>query len=173
MKRAVVVLTILLLSAFLIHAQEENNKRHSLGVMISHATVLTEIAIDGEQRIFWVPTWGILYDFEVSERFALGIHADIFLQSFKIEEKDGEIITRDYPIAVAMVGNYNIFNRLWLSLGGGIELERERNLGLVTVGLEYVVPIQEQWKLTPSLSFDAKIDGYQNWILGLAVARRF
>lgn len=172
MKKAL-LLTILTISSFVIKAQEEGGKRQSLGVMISHATVLSEVRIEGEQRIFWVPTWGILYDFEISERFALGVHADIFLQSFKIEEKDGEIITRDYPIAVALVGNYNVFNRLWLSLGGGVEFERERNLGILTVGLEYIIPIHEQWKLTPSLSYDAKLEGYQNWILGLAVARRF
>ncbi len=172
MNKAACVLA-LFLTAFIAKGQEkEKEARHSVGIMISHATVLTEAEIEGQQSVFWVPTWAILYDFELTERFALGIHVDVFLQSFKIEE-NGKIISRNYPIAVALVGEYNVYKRLWLSFGGGIELEREKNLGLLTLGLEYVVPIREQWKLTPSLSFDAKIDGYQNWILGLAIARRF
>ncbi len=166
---------ILFFLTFCTYAQEVEEKelRHSIGVMISHATIVSPQEIQGEHRVFWVPTWGFIYDFEVSKRFALGLHADIFLQAFKVEESSGEIVTREYPVALALVGEYNLYKGLWLVAGGGVELEREKNLAILTVGLEYAIPFKTYWKLTPSLSFDAKLEGYENWILGLAVARRF
>jgi hypothetical protein len=58
-------------------------------------------------------------------------------------------------------------------VGGGIELEEKESFGLIRIGLERNIEISDQWEIPLSLTYDAKINVYDTWSLGIGIARRF
>ena len=68
--------------------EEEKEKRHSIAVLISHTQVAETVEGEGKKSIS-VPSWGIDYNFGITEQWAVGLHNDIIVESFVIENSEG------------------------------------------------------------------------------------
>jgi hypothetical protein len=171
---------LLILSFTFVNAQykieeSENNhveKKHSIVLLISH-TQLPEGVENGEKKWISLPSWGIDYNFEINERWAIGLHNDIVVESFAVEHFDGTEIERSTPFASAFVGLFKPVKNLSLVLGAGGEFSKEENLFLVKAGVEYAYRFHSNWELLASLTNDLKINSYNSWSIGLGVARKF
>lgn len=172
---------VLLLFATFAHAQEtqheeneeQSEKKHSIAVLISHTQIAEGIKGEGKKWIS-VPSWGIDYNYEINERWAVGLHNDIIVESFIVEHSDGTELERSSPFATAVVGMFKPIKNFSLLLGAGGEFSKEENLFLIKAGVEYShLILQDNWEIIASLSNDIKIDAYNSWNIGFGIARRF
>ncbi|MCF6308664.1 MAG: hypothetical protein L3J09_12035 [Flavobacteriaceae bacterium] len=153
--------------------KEKAEKRHSIAVLISHTQIGEIVEGEGRKNIS-VPSWGIDYNFEITERWAIGLHNDIIEENFIIENSEGTEIERSSPIASAVVGMFKPIKNFSLVLGAGGEFSKEENLFLIKAGLEYShLILKDNWEIIASFSNDFKFDAYNSWSLGFGIGRRF
>ncbi|PCI07407.1 MAG: hypothetical protein COB73_08360 [Flavobacteriaceae bacterium] len=153
--------------------EEKSEKRHSIAVLISHTQIGETIEGEGKKNIS-VPSWGIDYNFEISERWAIGLHNDLILETFIIENSEGAEIERVSPLATAVVGMFKPIKNFSLVLGAGGEFSKKENLFLIKAGVEYShLILHGNWEIITSFSNDIKFNAYNSWNLGFGIGRRF
>jgi hypothetical protein len=81
-----------------------------------------------------------------------------------------ELLERSYPIALVATGTYRVVNHLGIHAGGGFEYAKEETFGLVRIGVEPYLRISHRLELLLNLTYDVKIDAYDNWNLGFGIA---
>jgi hypothetical protein len=171
---------LLILSFTFVNAQEKveefvNNhaeKKHSIALIIGH-TQLPEGIENGKKKWVSLPSWGLDYNFEINERWAVGLHNDIVVESFAVKHFDGTEIERSTPFASAFVGMFKPVKNLSFVLGAGGEFSREENLFLIKAGIEYAYRFHNNWELLTSITNDLKVDSYNSFNIGLGIARKF
>lgn len=152
---------------------EEKDYRNSLSISIAHAHISQGIQ-DGDRKWIAEPSIMIDYNYKITERWSLGLHSDLIMQTFKVERRlDDSIIERSFPFCAVGIVGYKPVEYLTILIGGGAELEEEENFGVFRIGLESGIEISERWEMPISLTYDAKIDGYDTWSLGIGIARLF
>lgn len=155
---------------------QETHHKHSLSVLLAHVHIGNGAeggAIRGIQR----PSWMVAYNYNFDEKWSLGLHGDIILETFSVEkegssggEGEPELLERDYPISLVGAGTFKPIEHLGIILGGGIEFDKSESFGLVRFGLEPNLMLSARIELILNLSYDIKIDGYNNWNLGFGIA---
>ena len=171
---------VLLLCVTFVNAQEKENKeekefakkKHSIALLISH-TQIAEGIENGEKEWISLPSWGIDYNYEINERWAIGLHNDIVVESFVVEHNDGTEIERSSPFASVVVGMFKPINNFSLVLGVGGEFSKEENLFLIRAGIEYGYRVHNNWEVIASFTNDLKINTYNSWSIGFGIARKF
>lgn len=188
--KSVLLTSVLLLAFGTMRAQEEDRReaesgtnhetemhhKHSLSVLLAHVHIGNGSeggAIRGIQR----PSWMIAYNYHFNEKWSLGLHGDIILETFFVEREGSsgegetpELLERDYPISLVGAGTFKPIEHLGIILGGGLEFDESESFGLVRFGLEPNLMLSERIELILNLSYDIKIDGYNNWNLGFGIA---
>jgi hypothetical protein len=154
-------------------SEEEFKPHSSIGVVLSHAHVFAGKDENGKKKGLAMPTWGLDYNYHLSPKWAIGLHTDIIIESFKVEEHNGETIERSYPIAPALVGIYKANHHWSLMAGLGEEFAKEENFFLTRLGAEYGAEIRNGWEVFGSLSYDIKWTAYDTWVLGLGISKAF
>jgi len=149
-------------------AKEES--RHFIGIMIAHDHVSQGIK-DGERTWLSLPSFMLAYNYMISEEFAVGLAADIIVEQFNVEASNvDEVLERSYPIALVATGTFRPIEHLGILAGGGFEYAKEDTFGVVRFGVEPYLKISHHLELVLNLSYDIKIDAYDNWNLGFGVA---
>jgi hypothetical protein len=152
--------------------KEFTEKKHSIALVLGH-TQITEGVEDGNKKWISVPSWGIDYNYEINEKWAIGLHNDIIVESFIVEHNDGTEIERSSPFASTIVGIFKPCKHFSFVLGAGGEFSKEENLFLIKAGIEYGYRIHENWELVANITNDLKIDAYNSWNIGIGIARKF
>jgi hypothetical protein len=132
-------------------------------------------APQGEQdgrSILLVPTIGIDYSLGLSRKFRLGMVNDFQLSSFVIEDREGSQLEREYAYVGTIVGIYEAAHGLGVFAGPGVELEKNHNLFVVKIGLEYAFVVADSWSTAATLAYDFK-DAYDSFSLGILVGYGF
>ena len=176
----------------ILYAQEDHNKehgehqemhqekshKHSLSLILGH-THLSEGLKNGEKQWISAPSWAFNYNYLINHKWAVGLHTDIIIEEFQVKSDktgtgDEDIgIERSFPISIVGAGSYKPLHYLSVIIGGGIEYAPEETFGLIRIGLEPSVELSEKWEMVFSMVYDLKIDAYNNWTLGVGVARLF
>jgi hypothetical protein len=153
---------------------EEFKPHSAISLVISHANVFNGTDENGKKQVLDMAAWGFDYNYHFSPKWAIGLHTDIILESFKVEGKeDGEVIERSRPIAPALVGIYKPNHHWSLMAGAGVEFAKEENFFLTRLGIEYGVEIRNRWEVFGSFAYDIKWKGYDTWVLGLGISKAF
>ncbi len=142
-----------------------------MGLLVMHTYIPTKTTRGRETLI--LPSIGLDIEYWFSERWGIGMHNDIELESFEVEKEEKEIIERNLPVVLTLDGLWNVWDEWILVLGIGLEVEEEESFGLFRAGIEYEVPIAEGWDLSPSFAYDIRFDAFDTWSIGLGVGRRF
>ena len=129
--------------------------------------------IDGKNEWLVAPTWAIDYDYWISDRWALGLHNDILVESFTISHKGDELIERNYPISVIPVVIWKPFKRLSFVGGVGGEFSGEHNFTVVRLGLEYGFHLPKDFEISVFMGRDDKINYYNSWGISLTASKIF
>jgi hypothetical protein len=173
------LLSLLLLCNYAIRAQvdkkeaEHKPHRHSLSLSIAHAHISQGIK-DGDRTWVTEPSTMLDYNYLISEKWIAGLHSDLILQTFQVKRfSDNSIIERSNPLCLVAVIGYKPAEYLTIMIGGGAELEKEENFGVIRIGIESSIRISEKWDVPLSLTYDAKIEGYDTWSIGIGIARLF
>lgn len=176
-------LLIIIVTSFstLLMAQEEHHNdfssHHTLGFMISHTQVSQGVQSNGNKKWLSLPSWAINYNYKFSPKWAIGLHNDIIVEDFVVQEhlksSGGETLERSYPVASAIMASYKPGKHFSFMLGAGGEFAHTGNLFLVRIGAEYGYHISKKYELNANITNDLKINAYNSWALGLGVTRVF
>jgi len=155
--------------------EDKTEKRNSIALIISHTNITRGVDSNDNEKWLAVPSWGIDYNYELNEKWAVGLHTDIILEEFVVEDYSSDIkeIERSYPFAAALMASFKPGNHISFQLGPGIEFAKEENLFLIRATIEYSYRFHEDWELLINITDDFKIDVYNSWAIGLGIARKF
>jgi hypothetical protein len=173
------ILGLLLFGVFQVQAQEDKKeeqealKHHRAAVVISHTHVPKAFQSSTGNGAVIVPSWGLNYEYWFNHKFAIGLHSDMEISTYIIENIDGTELERERPVIVALVGIFSPWKGLEIVTGIGKEFEPHENFWVYRIGVEYEIEIGDNWDIAPGLVFDIKENLYDSWTLGLGVGKRF
>lgn len=172
---AIVAFFLFVTSVFAQTEHTQFHPHHTLGFMISHTQVSQGIQSNGNKKWLSLPSWAINYNYKFSSKWAIGLHTDIVVEDFTVEEHlksgGGQALQRSYPIASAVMLSYKLGKHFSLMGGAGGEFAHTGNLFLARVGLEYGYHLSNKWELNANITNDIKINAYNSWALGLGLTR--
>jgi hypothetical protein len=132
---------------------------------VSEGAELNELETKG----VYVPSIGIDYFRKIAPKWEVGAMIDLELSDYLIIKKD---LNRSKALVVTAIASYNPFGSVNFFGGGGIELEKHKNLAVLRFGGEYAFKFQNDWVLAPGVFFDIK-EGYDTWSIALAFGKEF
>jgi hypothetical protein len=157
-------------------AMEEGGFRphHRITLMMANVHIPDIVAHEGGSKQFLLPAWGLDYDYWFAEKWAVGLHNNMILQEFKVEEgESGEEVDVSYPLSVSLTGLFMPVRHLTLIAGVGREFEKTENLSLIEFGLEYGFELPDEWELSLNLKYEDKFDAYDSWLFGFGISKIF
>ena len=173
MKNNMVVLLLILTSIHQIYAQkqfmdeqEEENGFRIIGI-IGHTLVNNK----GLNNVM-VPSWGLDVEYWFNEQWGIGFHNDIEIETFIIKNSKNEEVERVNPFVFTLDMLYHFGNGFVLTLGPGVEIEKEESYYLGRVGVEYEKDINKSFYILPNIFLDQRFDGYNTWNVGLGIGMR-
>lgn len=179
MKKTFLAVNLFFISCFISWSQQHESHveehevikgSHRVTIGIGHAHVFDGEIIDKNQWTI-LPSWTFNYDYWLSDKFALGLHNDLILESFIIEGKEGKLLDRNYPVAVVPVFLYRVANHFAIIGGAGAEFASTENLGLTRIGIESGWHLPKNWELGAEIVWDRKWDYYDSWGFSLTVSK--
>lgn len=116
---------------------------------------------------FNLPTVGIEYIREINEHLGIGVMSEIELGSHIIQVDDLDGATREVERHSAALVIPTVFFRLYkgliISSGYGVEFEKNENLALFKLSLEYKLYLKnDRFMILPTISWDhtSRYNGY-------------
>ncbi|MFZ2905575.1 MAG: hypothetical protein WAZ98_05180 [Cyclobacteriaceae bacterium] len=172
------ILVFLLTISTTVYCQEEEGEKrkthYRMTVMMANAHIPSATEVDGDIPVRIVPTWGLSYDYWLSNKWAIGLHNELFLQQFKIEKSGtDQTVERSYPVSVSVVGIFKPTKRLAFLAGVGKEFEKHKNFSLICLETEYGFELPDNWELNLNLIFESKIHAYDAWTFGVGFSKFF
>jgi hypothetical protein len=163
------------------HGDAEAHKefKHSIAVMLGHSHIDEGRDEEGNAEWITVASFALDYNYHFNEKWSVGLHNDILLETFVIERISGigleeEILEREYPIASVFVVGYRVFPFLIASAGYGGEFAPGQNFAMIRVGMEAGFHLKDpSWELVTGINYDARLNAYDIWNLTAGVAKRF
>ena len=175
MKKLTLFILFALLAITNVLAQDDTHDEHSSGKGLRIAGVIghTYINSEGMDGNLYIPSWGLDIDYWFNHKWGIGLHNDIEIENFIVERNDAEVIERENPLVFTLDALYHIGNGFVISLGPGVELEKNESFFLARVGLEYEYEINSNFYLMPTLFHDQRFDGFSTTTIGLGVGHSF
>ena len=176
MNRNLIILALLVLISNPLFAQLEHNEE-SHKVEHKNAAALfvgnTIISPTG----FNLPTIGVEYVRELHHYVGIGLIAEVEIGSHIVQkDEEGEMISevhREGAFLVLPSAFFRIYKGLILYAGYGVEFESHENLGLLKVGLEYKLTLQNpRWIVLPTVSWD-HTKHFDGFVYGVNFAYKF
>lgn len=154
---------------------EKFKPAHSLGLTIGHEHSFNGVNAEGKKETLILPFWGLDYNFQFAPKFAIGLHTDFIVESFKVEKNldgdEGETVERSRPVAPAIMGFYKPCEHWSFGLGMGGEFAKEENYLLTRAAVEYGVEMRKGWEVSGSLQYDFRWKAYDTWTIGLGISK--
>ncbi|MFD1063114.1 hypothetical protein ACFQ1Q_07635 [Winogradskyella litorisediminis] len=172
MSKIKITLILIFATAFQINAQEHKGhiEKHDDGRGFRIAGIIghTLINTEGVDNVF-VPSWGVDVEYWFNHKWGLGLHNDVEIETFIIRNSDNEEIERVNPLVLTIDALYQFGGGFVVTVGPGVELEKEESFYLMRLGIEYEKDITDSFYLLPTLFLDQRFDGYNSWNIGLGV----
>ncbi len=150
-------------------------KRHNFfphfrgAVFISH----TFIPAVAENTRVAIPSYGLDLEYWFNHDWGIGLHNDLELENFIIEQDHEEFLEREYPLVSSLDLLYRPWKGLVFQVGPGIEIDRNETFFLFRLGMEYEIELGHHWDLYPTFFYDTREDAFTTISIGLGVGKRF
>jgi hypothetical protein len=152
-------------------AQNSGNE-HKFTLVLAHANLADGInPSTGKREWLALPAWCFDYDFSPSEKWSIGLHNDIIIETFEVESNDSKTIKRTRPVSSSIVGTYKFDEHLALQLGMGGEFAKEENFVLTRIGIEYGWALPKNFEVSGIFNYDIKWNAYDTYVIGIGVAK--
>jgi hypothetical protein len=169
---------------------EGHHKKHAISFVISHTHIKSGVKNDTGDNWIALPSFAINYNYSFNEKWAIGLHNDIIVEEFIVEDKresghtetfnkqkneEVEIpgIERSRPLASAIMVTFKPFKHIAFLAGGGMEFSKEENFGLIRFGMEFPFHIPNNWEIFGVTAYDINIDAYNSFTFGIGIAKLF
>lgn len=150
------------------HKTETNNHHSGRGFRIAGVIGHTLVNNEGMDNVF-VPSWGLDVEYWFNHNWGIGLHNDVEIETFIIRNADNEEIERVNPLVLTLDALYQFGGGFVLTVGPGVELEKNESFYLMRVGIEYEKDITDSYYLLPNVFLDQRFDGYNTWTVGLGI----
>lgn len=176
MIRAILILFFGLLISFTALSQHGTEKdttfqRYRISMAIGH-TFLPIDSHDGK-TVTVLPSFGFDLEYWLNHRWGIGLHNDLELQIFEVEQQEGLLLEREYPVLLTFDVLFRVVAGLTLYAGPGVELERNHNYYVTRFGLEYEIHFGDGWDVHPSIFHDLRRNAYDTYAINLGIGKRF
>lgn len=166
---------------------EGHHKKHAISVVMSHTHIKSGVKNNSGDNWIALPSFGINYNYIFNEKWAIGLHNDIIIEEFIVEDPNAhdtvelhknegseiEGITRSHPIASAIMIIYKPFKHVAFLAGGGMEFSKHQDFALIRFGIEFPFHIPNDWELFGGMAYDINIDAYNSFSFGIGIAKMF
>jgi hypothetical protein len=177
-KKALFVIVCFLYS--FLNAQENKSAiehflpHHGVSLLLSH-THVNQGYEDGTKKWLVLPSWALDYNYFFSPKWSAGLHNDMIIETFKVEDHstDQTVVERTRPIASVAVVSFKPSKHFSYELGAGGEFAKEGNYLLTRFGLEYTLEISHTWEFVGNVIYDIKWNGYNSFAIGLGIGKSF
>jgi hypothetical protein len=130
-------------------------------------------ALDDSGATLILPNIGLNYKYWFDERFAIGWYNNIVALSYEVNSDSHQDLDRYYPITTSIVGIFKPWKHLTLFTGPGLEVDKNKSLFVFRFGVDYGIPLSNDWYLTPRFIFDNLSGDIQAYTLGIGASKRF
>jgi|AntRauTorckE5430_2_1112549.scaffolds.fasta_scaffold12067_3 hypothetical protein len=120
-----------------------------------------------------IPSYGIDLEYWFNNRWGIGLHNDIELETFIVERENNEFTERRFPIVTTLDLLYHHNSGLVFVIGPGLEFDINEKFMLFRVGLEYELELEHHWDLYPTIFYDMRADAFTTFTFGLGIGKRF
>ena len=151
--------------------EKQDFKRFKVGLLLSH-TYIPQATSEGK-FVTTVPSFGFDIDYWLNEKIGIGMHNDLELEFYEIENGSTSSFEREYPFVMTFDLIYKFYDEFVFVFGYGVELEPKENLQLIRLGLEYEIELGKEWVFSPVTTFDFRFNNYGTWSIGLGVGKKF
>ena len=149
---------------------DEKEPKQLLAISFGYTFVPKATSIGGtEANGIFVPSIGLDYFYKITPKLEFGTMIDLELGDYLIFHKN---LSRERALVITGIASYSFTEHINFFAGGGIELERNHNLGILRLGTEYAFKLQNNWLLSPGFFYDIK-EGYDTWSLAIAFGKEF
>lgn len=155
------------------HKQEiehESIKRSRIAAFTGNTLVPGGVVQYGKTLI--IPTIGVDYEFALSHKFVVGLSNELELTNYIVESGKGDQFIRQYAYSINFLGFYEPIKNLAFFVGGGREFEKNHNFWTMKVGTSYSFKLQNDWDITPSLTYHNK-EEFSVITMGFSFGKRF
>jgi hypothetical protein len=152
--------------------EESNAPHHRITFMMMNAHLPKAVEIAGSAKNFLVPAYGLDYDYWFNGKWGIGLHNDLILQQYTIEEIGGEEeVLREFPVSMSIVGLFEPCKHWVFVAGLGMEFEKSENIGLLDLGVEYGWELPKNWELSLNLKYENKFNAYDSYLFGIGISK--
>ncbi|THD65731.1 hypothetical protein E7Z59_14175 [Robertkochia marina] len=158
--------------------EEHHNFKHSIAFMLGHTHISEGRDAAGDTKWLAVPSFAIDYNYRFGEKWSVGLHNDIIIESFIVERHlsggEEEILEREYPVASLVMIGHKFTQHLAGFAGAGAEFAKGENFFMYRFGIEAGWHLNDpSWELLVGINYDIRIDAYDIWNLNFGVAKQF
>jgi len=171
-----IFLLVFVLFSFSVLAQDETEEseakesKHFVAISVGYSYIPKGTSEHSEEADgIFIPSIGLDYFYRLAPKWELGTMIDFELGEYLIFEKD---LNREYALVVTAVVSYSVTQNINLFAGGGIEFEKNYNLGVFRFGGEYGFQLKNAWKLSPGFFYDIK-EGYDTFSFSISIGKEF
>ncbi len=153
---------------------EESNK-HSISAFISH-TYINQGRINGELKRLSAPSLGLNYNYIFNDKWSVGLHNDIIIESFIVESANSEeeFIERELPFSTIVVGGYRIGESWGVGAGTGVEWEKNANFTVIRLSAEYGLALEKKsFDVLFVFNYDVLVNAYNSFNFGIGINKFF
>jgi hypothetical protein len=156
------------------HSEEAFEPHHGIALLLSH-THTAQGSEDGKKKWLALPSWAMDYNYFFSKKWGLGLHNDMILETFKVEDHNTnqEVIERTRPVACVAVVSFKPGKHFSFEFGAGGEFAKEGNYYLNRLGVEYALELPNRWEMISNLLWDLKWQAYNSFSIGVGVSKAF
>jgi len=113
-----------------------------------------------------IASYGLEYSYRLNHKWALGIAFNLEGGKYIIHDD----VQRENAFLIVGFGAYEVMHNWELYFGGGIEIEKHHNYGVLKFGTLYKFPIGKGWDISPAFTFNHK-SVYNSWEIALTVGK--
>lgn len=148
-------------------------KRHKMGLYLGNS-VVHEVHnnLTGKEQYVLAPTFGLDYEYSLTERWAVGLYNEISFLNIDVETEHEEYIKRENVFLSSGVVVFEPIRHLAVFAGAGIEKDQHEVLLIKYIGVEYAFIHCNDWDVSAEAGYINK-DLYDSFNFGVVIGRRF
>lgn len=152
--------------------EEQNAPHHRITFMMMNAHLPNVVEIGGSDKNFLVPAYGFDYDYWFNGKWGVGLHNDVILQQYTVEKTGGDKeIVRQFPVSISVVALFKPLKHWVFVTGLGMEFEKNENIGLLDLGIEYGWELPKNWELSLNMKYENKFNAYNSYLFGIGISK--
>lgn len=149
--------------------QDESYFRTSIA--LAH-TYVPQSTVEGKEILIF-PSLGLDFEYWFNHKIGLGLHNDIELVVFEVQDDRGNYIQRQYPLLSTLDLLWSPVQNVSLLVGPGIEFEKHQNYFIFRIGIEGEIPINSRIDVAPILFYDVRKNAYDTFSVGIGFGYHF